>query len=122
MSEIEKSKPVVERRLVRLVQCGRRSCSYVLSEDERGWTPNDYGGQKAICPKCGEDGFYTLKENGQKASWGERDQYRDGIDPTLIEPTPRMGPKFRAALLDAKRRIMEANASVMARLAGGPNT
>jgi hypothetical protein len=56
---------------------------------------------------CGNGDFYTLKPNGQKMTMGERDQYRDGIDPTTIEPAPRMGPKMKAYLHDAKRRALE---------------
>lgn len=100
-----------ERRLVRLVQCGRRSCGYILTEGERVWVPskNFDMGQTAVCPICEEDSFYTLKPNGQKVKFSERDDYRDGIDPTMIEPAPRMGPKVKAYLRDAKRRILEAN-------------
>lgn len=95
-----------QTNLVKLIQCGRRSCSHVLIEDERGWKLNDIG-HTAVCPKCGNDDFYTLKPNGQKTSFSERDLYRDGIDPATIEPTPRMGPKFKAALMDARRRALE---------------
>jgi len=95
--------------LVRLIQCGRRSCSYVLTEDERDWEqhPKWDSGKVAVCPICGNDGFYTLKPNGQKMTMSERDQYRDGIDPATIEPSPRMGPKMKAYLRDAKRRALE---------------
>jgi hypothetical protein len=92
--------------LVKLIQCGRRSCSHVLLEDERAERPNDFG-YTLICPKCGNDDFYTLKENGRKTVWSERDLYRNGIDPNLIEPTTRMGPKMRAALLSAKERALK---------------
>lgn len=94
------------KTLVRLIQCGRRSCSYVLTEDERDWMPNGFG-KTAVCPICGNDGFYRLKPNGQKMTMSERDQYRDGIDPATIEPSPRMGPKMKAYLRDAKRRALE---------------
>ena len=93
--------------LVRLIQCARRGCGHVLTEEERAWKPTRRG-RRASCPACGGDSFYTLKPNGQATVWGERDQYRDGIDPTLIEPAPRMGPKKKAALLAAKRRILAA--------------
>ena len=93
---------------VKLIQCGRRSCSYVLDEDERAWEqhPEWEDGKVAVCPICGQDDFFTLKPNGQKVRVSEMDEYRDGIDPNLIEPTPRMGPKMKAYLRDAKRRIM----------------
>lgn len=97
----------IQSPLVKLIQCGRRSCSYVLLGDERRWLPKDIG-RTACCPFCGNDDFYTLKANGQKTVWSERDLYRNGIDPNLIEPTPRMGPKMRSALLDAKRRALES--------------
>lgn len=98
-------------RLVRLIQCGRRSCGYVLTEDEREWSqdPEWEFRKTAICPKCGEDSFYTLNERGQKITFKERDKYRDGLDPTTIEPSPRMGLKMRRRILAAKRRAIEAN-------------
>lgn len=93
-------------KLVRLIQCGRRSCSYVLAEEERHWRedPEWEDHKTAICPLCGEDSFYHLKANGQKISFRERDQYRDGVPLDEIEATPRMGPKMRNALRDAKTR------------------
>ncbi len=102
-----------EQRLVRLLQCGRRSCGYVLAEDEREWLQDpEWSARKtAHCPKCGEDGFYTLNEKGQQITTRDREKYRDGLDPTLIDPSPRMGPKNRQMILAAKQRILEANAS-----------
>lgn len=106
--------PVAQQRVVRLIQCGRRSCGFILTEEERKWTvdPKWEARQTAVCPRCGEDGFYTLKPNGQKTTMKERDKYRDGIDPTLIDPAPRMGPKMRAGLLAAKRRILATEETV----------
>lgn len=92
-------------KLVRLLQCGRKSCGYVLADEERGWRREDIG-QRAICPICANDDFYTLKANGQKVNYREMDEYRKGVDPNLIEATPRMGPKMRAYLRDAKKRIL----------------
>lgn len=61
---------------------------------------------------CGCSEFYSLKANGQKMTMKDHNENRGGINPELIEPTPRMGPKLKAALLDAKRRILEMNAEV----------
>ncbi len=93
-------------KLVRLIQCGRRSCSYVLTEDERLWEPKSEIGQVAVCPICGDDSFYTLKANGQKVTFKEREEYRDGVNVDEIEATPRMGPKMRSYLRDAKARAL----------------
>jgi len=93
---------------VKLIQCGRHSCGHILLEDERDWKPlTEWSGKRAICPKCGEDSFYTLNEKGQKTTMSQRDQYRDGIDPATIEPSSRMGLKMRRRILAAKRRAME---------------
>jgi len=115
MSDTPKLTDAVEgdsvHSLVRLLQCGRQSCGYVLTEDEREWLqdPEWSARRTAHCPKCGEDGFYTLNEKGQKITARDREKYRDGLDPTLIEPSPRMGPKNRRMILAAKERILEAN-------------
>ena len=100
-----------QKRLVRLLQCGRKSCGHVLTESERDWVKSkDFeGARTAVCPECGNDDFYTLNAAGQAMT--TRDM-RDGadreIDPATIEPSPRMGPKMKARILDAKRRALES--------------
>lgn len=100
-----------QERLVRLLQCGRKSCGHVLTEGEREWVKSkDFeGARTAVCPECGNDDFYTLNAAGQAMT--ARDM-RDGadreIDPATIEPSPRMGPKMKARILDAKRRALES--------------
>lgn len=89
----------------KLLQCGRRSCSHVLWESERDWSPNGIG-KTAICPNCGETGFYTLNSAGQKLTMSQHRAGHDVFDPAIIEPSPRMGPKMRSAILDAKRRAL----------------
>ena len=91
--------------LVNLIQCGRQSCGHVLLEEERHWKPDGIG-ERAICPRCGNCGFYTLKANGQKVTRKEMAEYRNGVDPRLIEATPRMGPKMRKELAEAKARAL----------------
>lgn len=91
--------------LVKVIECSRKSCGHILLDDERDWKPMDIG-KRAICPKCGCESFYTVKENGQTMKTSEREKYRAGIDPVEIEPTPRMGPKRRAALLAVKKRAL----------------
>jgi hypothetical protein len=99
-------------RLVRLLQCGRKSCGYVLTDDEREWKSVEYG-KRAICSQCGCDSFYTLNEKGQQITTRDREKYRDGIDPTTIEPSPRMGPKMTKAIIRAKwHAINQANDTV----------
>ena len=95
-------------RLVHLLQCARAKCGHVLTKDEYTWKPSCIG-RTAICPMCGCSEFYSLKANGQKMTMKDHDENRDGINPELIVPTPRMGPKLKASLLDAKRRILEVN-------------
>lgn len=110
--ETKESQPQVgSGALVRLIECGRRSCGYILTEDEREWSedPEWEGRKTAICPKCGEDGFYTLNESGQRITMRDRDKYRDGIDPATIEPSPRMGLTRRRRIFAAKLRAIEAN-------------
>jgi hypothetical protein len=109
MNPVDESAPAVALpRLVRLVQCGRRACGYVLTEEERDWRedPEWEGRKTAVCPKCGEDSFYSLNELGQKLTMRDRDKYRDGIDPATIEPSPRMGEKMKRWILAAKSRAI----------------
>lgn len=104
--------PTVEqKRLVRLIQCGRRACSHILTEDEREWTRplGELRRRTAICPQCGCDNFYTLNERGQSITFRELENYRNGLDPATIEPSPRMGSKMKSRLLAAKARILQAN-------------
>ena len=100
------------QRLVRLIQCERRSCGHVLIEDERAWIPHPEwaGAMRAVCPKCADYGFYTLNEKGQAIGIKDLDKYRNGIDPETIDPSPRMGLKMKRRILAAKRRAIEANA------------
>ncbi|MEO5715037.1 MAG: hypothetical protein ABIT37_16280 [Luteolibacter sp.] len=95
-------------RLVRLVMCGRRSCSHVLIEEERDWRedPDWKGHRTAVCPKCGDDSFYHLNEAGQKINFSDREKYRNGIDPATIEPSPKMGLKMKRRILRAKRHAL----------------
>ena len=107
-SERESDRAVSQPRLV--LQCGRKSCGHVLTESERDWVKSKYfkGAKTAVCPECGNDDFYALNSAGQAMT--ARDM-RDGaareIDPATIEPSPRMGPKMKARILDAKRRALE---------------
>ena len=118
MSDTPKLTDAVEgdsvHRLVRILQCGRQSCSHVLTEDERDWKsdPRWESSRTAICPECGCDSFYTLNEKGQQITTRDREKYREGIDPSTLEPSPRMGPKNRRMILAAKARILEANAEL----------
>ena len=95
-------------RLVRLVQCARKSCGHVLLEDERGWTlpKGALFSRTAICPKCSNHSFYTLNEKGQQITMRDSEKYRHGIDPASIEPSPRMGLKMKRRILAAKRRAL----------------
>jgi len=112
MSDTPKLTDAVEgdsvHRLVHLLQCGRAKCGHVLTKDEYDWKPSGIGAT-AICPMCGCSEFYSLKANGQKMTMKDHEENRDGINPELIEPTPRMGPKLKASLINAKRRILEVN-------------
>jgi hypothetical protein len=99
---------LLQPRLVHLLQCARAKCGHVLTKDEYDWKPSGIG-KTAICPMCGCSEFYSLKANGQKMTMKDHDENRDGINPELIDPTPRMGPKLKASLLAAKRRILEVN-------------
>ena len=108
---------LLQPRLVRILECGRQSCGYVLTEKERDWKsdPRWESHRTAICPECGCDSFYTLDEKGQRITTCDREKYREGIDPTTLEPSPRMGPKKRQRILAVKQRILDANVNVRAR-------
>lgn len=95
--------------LVHLIQCGRRACSHVLTEDEREWTAPEGALRRrtAICPQCGCDNFYTLNESGQSITFRDREKYRNGLNPADIEPSPRLGPKMKNRLLAVKARIIQ---------------
>lgn len=105
--------PAPEQLKVRLLECSRRSCSYILSEEERLWVPNErwkgMGGKSATCPKCGGDSFFTLNEVGQRITSKDREKYRDGLVLAEIQPSPKMGSKRRHMLLAAKDRALAAN-------------
>lgn len=88
-----------------LMQCGRRSCGHVLLDTEREWIPNGIG-ETACCPKCGEEGFYHLNELGQTLKMSQREQYRHGVDPHLINPSTRMGLKMRRRIFAVKARAL----------------
>lgn len=100
------------RRLVTLVQCCKSRCGHVLTEDEYVWIPDDdsrfRGSKRAVCPKfCGGRSFYTLNTSGQHRKSGDTGLRE--IDPTEIEPSPRLGLKMKRRLLAAKRRAIERN-------------
>jgi hypothetical protein len=101
----DSDKSVEPLRLVKLLRCGRKSCSHVLIEEEKEWrTDPEWAARKTShCPKCGEVGFYTLNELGQIIKYSQRDEYRNGIDPTKIVPSPRMGLAMKRRILRAKR-------------------
>lgn len=100
------------QRLVRLIQCGRASCGYVLTEDEQKWVPHPEfeNSTTGTCPKCGKDSFYHLNAQGQKRRMSEPLPWE--IDPNDIEPSPKMGLKMKRRILAAKRRAIEANAKL----------
>jgi len=60
----------------------------------------------AICPKCGNDSFYTLNRHGQKIN-----KMNEPLDPTTIEPSPRMGLKMRRRIFAARRRATDIQAN-----------
>lgn len=92
-------------KLVLLVECARRSCSHIHTEEERVETPKRSGVSAVTCPACYCDTYYVLKPTGQRATYRELDKYRS-INPAGIEPAPRTGPKKKASLLAAKRRAL----------------
>jgi hypothetical protein len=96
------------QRLVVLLKCGRKSCSHVLIEEEREWLEDPLwtARKTATCPKCSNDGFFTLNEKGQEITMKDRDKYRGGIDVNLIEPSPRMGLKMKRRIFRAKRHAL----------------
>ncbi len=65
-------------------------------DHERLWIPSD----------CGNDEFFQLKENGQEQSMRDREAYRDGVDPTKIDASARMGTKKKLALMAVRRRAL----------------
>lgn len=93
--------------MIHLIECGRASCSHILTNDEQVWLPPDENRRTATCPKCGGDSFYTLNEIGQRIGFSQRDKYRNGIDPASILPSPRMGPKRKKALLRVKNQFTQ---------------
>lgn len=92
--------------LIRMLQCGKKSCSHIFTDDEHVWLPGTIG-KRACCPLCHNGDYYTLKENGQKMTMQEREPYRKGIDPNAIEPTAKMGPKMRLRLERVKVRSLD---------------
>lgn len=94
--------------LVHLLQCAKQRCGHVLPDNERDWNPSpDWEGSlKAVCPKCGGEGFFTLNAKGQCRM--QRDTSPREINPHAIEPSPRMGLKRRRRIIAAKRRILES--------------
>ncbi len=110
-NQIQSGATLLQPRLVRLLQCGRKSCGHVLTEAEREWVKSkDFeGARTAVCPECGNDDFYTLNAAGQSMTMRQmRESGEREIDPATIEPSPRMGPKMKARILDAKRRALES--------------
>lgn len=108
MDNQDQSTDVTPRR-VRLLQCGRRSCSYVLTEDERAWRRDpgcSLGRRTAVCPACGADSFYNLNAQGKALTAQEMRSGDTSVDPSTIDPTGRMGPKKRAQLLAVRRRAL----------------
>ena len=91
---------------VKLLKCGKKTCSHVLTEDEQVWIPSDMG-RSATCPKCGKDSFYSLNELGQEVTWNEREKYREGVNVDDIVPSERMGLKMKRRILRAKRHAYE---------------
>ena len=101
---------LLQPRIVQLLQCGRKSCGHVLIKEECEWRGCQYE-STATCPKCGNEDFWTLKENGQKVKASEMDAYRDGVDPETIEASPRMGLKMTKALIRAKWYVIHSQAN-----------
>ena len=95
----------MSNQLIQLQECSRRGCGHILTKEEYAWREFGYGRQ-ALCPLCGCNAFYNLKEDGQRMTMMDHDTYRDGFDPSLIKPSPRMGAKKAGILLEAKKRIL----------------
>lgn len=94
--------------LVQILQCTRRACGHVMLEQERVWVPSEIGKQ-ATCPMCSGVEFSHLKANGQAMTMRDinSEARRNGIEPTTIEASPRMGKKMKAAMLAVKERAMK---------------
>lgn len=96
-----------------LLQCAKSRCGHVLTEDEYVWKSDRSFGladsKTAHCPRCDGVAFYTLNALGQIRK--SRDESPREIDPTTIEPSPRMGLKMKRRILAAKRRAIESIAA-----------
>jgi hypothetical protein len=103
--------PTVEQQhMVHLLQCAKQRCGHVLLDHERGNMPSRWwaGSTVYVCPKCGNESFYTLNAQGRCRTTKDRDLPRE-INAHDIEPSPRMGLKIRRRILAAKRRALEVN-------------
>jgi len=98
---------VSNKEMVILVECCKKSCGHILTEDEYAWMPDPRwkDSRTAECPMCGGESFYTLKENGQHRM--SRDTAPREIHVMKIEPSTKMGPKRWAKILMAKKRAMD---------------
>ena len=90
---------------VELLQCGKTSCQHVLLESERVWVEEDEITRRATCPKCGNDAFYILTSQGMPRMQGDTSPRE--VKPEDIEPSQRMGPKRRGAVLAARKRAFD---------------
>ena len=116
-SKTENVVGAAQPRLVRLLQCSRKSCGHVLTEGEWIYKKHPYwdGGSMAFCPECGGNAFCALNAAGQAMTARDmRESNTLEIDLATIQPSPRMGPKMTARILDAKRRALESQANVKA--------
>ena len=88
------------QRFVRLLKCGKQTCSHVLTEGEQENTPDPERSYVSIhtCPKCGNDDFWMLDKNGLTVNKSEEINVND------IDPSPRLGLKMKRRILAAKKR------------------
>ena len=91
--------------LVKLVECARRGCGHILTEEEYEWRPGSFG-KTAVCPLCFGETFYRLKANGRRMTPDDTRHGPEKFDPATIAPCSKLGLKKQMGLLDVKRRVL----------------
>lgn len=97
-----------------LKECLRTKCGHIYLEEETVWTEpgivkagdvSYHGFSNGCCPRCGEQGYFTLNALGQRRK-GREGFAKPEVAVANISPSPRMGLKRRRRVLAAKRRAL----------------
>ncbi len=107
LNEVEFQTDPLRKTPIHLLQCSKQRCGHVLLKTEQDKIPSRLWANAtvSVCPKCGNESFYTLTAQGRCRTTKDRDLPLE-INAEDIAPSPRMGLKMRRRLFAAKNRAL----------------